>query len=65
MWHASEMRKVVWSRKLEGRLRRRREDNIKVYIEEMESEGVDWILLPQNRVHRRNFVKTVMNIETP
>jgi hypothetical protein len=31
-----------------GRLRRRREDNIKIDLKEIECEGVDWIYLAQN-----------------
>jgi hypothetical protein len=35
------------------RTRRRWVDNIKIYLREIEWDGVDWIDLPQDRDHRR------------
>jgi hypothetical protein len=38
------------------------EDNIKMYLEEVGFDGLDWIDLAQNRDRWRTFVNTVMNL---
>jgi len=48
-----------------GRPRRRRKDNIKMRLEEVECEGTDWIALPQNRDGWCSPLKAVMNIRIP
>jgi hypothetical protein len=45
-----------------GRPRHRWEDNIKMDLREIGIDGVNWILLAQDRVHWRAFVNTVMNL---
>jgi hypothetical protein len=48
-----------------GRPRRRWEDNIKMYLEEIGIDGANWIRLARDRVQRRAFVNTVMNFRVP
>jgi hypothetical protein len=48
-----------------GRPRRRWENNIKMYLREVEWGGVDWIDLAQDRGRRRALVYTVMNLRVP
>jgi hypothetical protein len=45
-----------------GRLRHRWEDNIKMDLRETGIDGVNWILLAQDRVQWRAFVNTVINL---
>jgi hypothetical protein len=45
-----------------GRPRHRWEDNIKIDLREIGIDGENWIRLAQNRVQRRAFVNTVMNL---
>jgi hypothetical protein len=44
-----------------GRPRRRWEDDIKIYLR----DGVDWIVLAQDRDQWRALVNTVMNLRVP
>ena len=48
-----------------GRPRDRREDNIKMDIQEVACEGTDWIILPQDRYRWRSLVNAVMNFRFP
>jgi hypothetical protein len=48
-----------------GRPTRRWEDNIKIYIQEVGSWGVDWIEMAQNRAGWRALVNAVMNLRFP
>ena len=48
-----------------GRLRRRREDNIKIDIQEVGYGGMDGIELAQDRDWLRALVNTAMNIRVP
>jgi hypothetical protein len=48
-----------------GRPRRRWEENIKLDLREIGIDGANWIQLAQDRVHRRAFVNTVMNLQVP
>jgi hypothetical protein len=41
------------------------DDNIKMDLKERGYENVDWVHLPQNMVHRRDFVSREMNIRFP
>ena len=45
-----------------GRLRRRWEDNIKMYLQEVGSGGIDWTELTQDRDSWRALVIAVMNL---
>ena len=45
-----------------GRPRRRWEDNIKMDLQEVVCEGVDWIELAQDRDRWRALVTAVMNL---
>jgi hypothetical protein len=47
------------------RPRHRWEDNIKMDLREIGIDGVNWILLAQDRVQWRAFVNTVMNLWVP
>jgi hypothetical protein len=48
-----------------GRPRRRWEDNIKMDLEEVVCEGVDWIELAQDRERWQALVNAVMNLLVP
>jgi hypothetical protein len=48
-----------------GRPRRRWEDNIKLDLREIGIDVENWIRLAQDRVQRRAFVNTVMNVRVP
>ena len=48
-----------------GRPRRRWEDNIKMDLQDVGCEGVDWIELVQDRDRRRGLVNAVMNLRVP
>jgi hypothetical protein len=48
-----------------GRPRRRWEGNIKMDLQEVECEGVDWIDVAQDRDRWRVFVNDVMNLRVP
>ena len=49
----------------QGRLRRRREDNIKMDLREVGCSGKDWIELAQDRDRWRVLLNVVMNIRVP
>jgi len=48
-----------------GRPRRRWEDNIKMDIQEVGCEGMDWIELAQDRDRWQALVNAVMNLRVP
>ena len=48
-----------------GRPRRRLEDNIKMDLQEMGCEGMDWIELAQDRDRRMAVVNAVMSPRVP
>jgi hypothetical protein len=52
-------------RRLLGRPRRRRVDNIQMYLREIEWDSLDWIDLAQDRDNWRALVNVVMNIWAP
>jgi hypothetical protein len=48
-----------------GRPRHRWEDNIRMDLNEIEGNGVDWFHLAQDREQLRALAYTVMNIRVP
>jgi hypothetical protein len=48
-----------------GRPNRRREDNIKMYLQGVGCGGVDWIDLAQETDRWRAFVNVIINIRVP
>ena len=48
-----------------GRPGRRREDNTKTDLQEVECEVMEWTGVAQNRDRRRAVVNTVMNLRIP
>jgi hypothetical protein len=48
-----------------GRPRHRWEDNIKMNIQEVGCEGMDWIELAQDRDRCQALVDVVMNVRVP
>jgi hypothetical protein len=48
-----------------GRPSRRWEYNIKMVLNEIGIDGVNWIQLTQDRVQWRACVKTIMNLQVP
>jgi hypothetical protein len=47
------------------RPRRRWVDNLKMYLREIEWDGMDWIVLAQDRDGWRALVNTVINLRVP
>jgi hypothetical protein len=52
-------------KRLLGRSRRRRENNFRIDLREIGCEGVDWILLDQDRDQGRAVMNTVMDLRVP
>ena len=52
-------------KKLLGRPKHRWEDNIKIDLQEVRCEGMDWIDLAEDRDRWRALVNTVMNYRVP
>jgi hypothetical protein len=48
-----------------GRPRRRWVDNIKMDLREIESSGMDWVYLADDRDHWKALVNTVINLRVP
>ena len=51
--------------RLLGMPRRRWEDDIKMFLREVDCEAGDWIDLAQNRDQWRTYVRAVMNLRVP
>jgi len=52
-------------KRLLGRPRQRREDNIKIDLPKVGCGGTDWIKLTQNRDRWQALVKAIMNLRAP
>jgi hypothetical protein len=72
MWHVwgtEEMHKGFWWRELIektlGRSIRRWVDDIKMYLKEVELEGVDWNAVASVKGRWRALVNAVMNFRVP
>jgi hypothetical protein len=48
-----------------GSPRHRWEDNIKLDLREIGTDGTNWIWLAQDRLHWWAFMNTVMNLQVP
>jgi len=48
-----------------GRTRRRKEDNIKIELQEVGCGGMDWIKMVQDRDRWQSLVKALMNFQVP
>jgi len=48
-----------------GRPRRRWEDDVRMYLMEIEWERIDWIHLAQDRDQWQAFVNMVLNLQLP
>jgi len=48
-----------------GRTRRRKEDNIKIELQEVGCGGMDWIKMIQDRDRWQSLVKALMNFQVP
>jgi len=62
------LRVLVWKpvgKRPLGRSRRRWEDNIKMDLQEVRCEGLNWFKLVQDKDRWRAFVNAVMNIPVP
>jgi len=55
----------TWRKETLQRYRRRWEDNIKMDLQNMRYEGLDFIHLTQSRDQWRAVVNTVMNLRVP
>ena len=53
------------AKSLLGRPRRRWEDDIKMYLQEVVCRGMDWIDLAEDRDRWRALVNAVMNFRVP
>jgi hypothetical protein len=53
------------SKRPPGRPRRRWEDNIRIDLREIGTDGANWIRLAQDSVRWQTFVNTVMNLRVP
>jgi len=62
MPHTKFIKPILWYLYVHILLWRRREDNIRIELRDIGSEGVDWMHLVQDRDHRQALVNTAMMI---
>jgi hypothetical protein len=69
MWGSGSVHRVLMGKPERnrplGRPRHRWEDNIKMDLQEMECEGMDWIDVAQDRDRWQALVNAVMNLQVP
>ena len=57
---------VTWRKETTWKMQAYRwEDNIKMYLQEVVCEGIDWIDMAENRDSWRGLVNVVMNLWVP
>jgi hypothetical protein len=64
-WSGHVAQMEIWREETIWRPRHRWEDNIRMDLEDIGWEGVDWMHLGEDRDHWQALVNTVMNLWVP